>query len=616
MHSSTRTCLCLWIIALSGLATHLCQAQTAGYSGDPSLPASTVPGNNIITWDGSNGVAINSLVGADRFYAAGVWGQATQSANVEAGLVWNGHETTKAVQDYYVAPGAAGGFDRHATWVGSVLAGYDSNADPNAYPYYKLGMAPLTNLSSGAIATDWYTAPDPSSGQQNVYFNVTPKTLYSAYQHYFTQTWTHTINSGWFSVDFSGPTDVINSSWGFDDPLASDPFTKAIDGLARAHPLTTLVLAAGNANTPANPSNNVGGPASGYNSLSVGAVGDGSFNGFGSVSDFSSRGPQDYYDPVHGIVKGVRAPVNLVAPGAGIAAGFYGGQTGGNGLTLSTTAPDPSAGASDWYSFGLAGTSFAAPIVSGGVSLLKSASYILGWGDSSRDTRVIKAVLMNSATKLPGWDNGQHTAADGSIETTQSLDWALGAGMLNLDRAFDQYLAMTADVSGTGGGTVTKTGWDLGTLGPGVSGSIAHNDYVIDTALLAGSTFDVTLDWFRDLTDPVFTDNTDPVSQALDTVDGGFTNFDLEVWNAAFTIRYAVADGLYNNVEELHFTVPDTGDYAIRINYTGTMFGTAATEEYGLAWDVTGVPEPGITALAALAGCVTLARRRHSRRLV
>ena len=204
-------------------------------------------------------------------------------------------------------------------------------------PYVSAGMAPLTDLNSGAIATSW---SQPSADSEPT-FNVTPQTFYNGYSNYFTQTWQHTVNLGGFSVSQPGPADVISSSWGFTDSTGSDPLTQAADGFARAHPQTAFVLAAGNSNTPTNTTNNVGGPASGYNSISVGAVGDGTYNNYTVVSDFSSRGPQDYYDPVHGTIPGVRAPVSLVAPGTTLVSAYYGGQTGGIGpSSLAGTAVD------------------------------------------------------------------------------------------------------------------------------------------------------------------------------------------------------------------------------------------------------------------------------------
>jgi len=580
-------------------------AQASSGSVDPG------PVSNIITWDGTNGISINSLVGADRFYNVGIWGQSTVTANVEAGIIWNGHADTTTLSDYYVSPGASGAIDRHATWVGSVLAGYDPTVQ-GSYPYYKLGMAPLTTLSSGAIATGWYNNPsDPTD--TTAYFDMTPKTFYSAYNHYFTQSWNRTISTIYGTYSGSAPTDVINSSWGYEDATGQDAYTRAVDGMARAHPLTTLVVAAGNSNDPTtNPSNNVGGPASGYNSISVGAVGNFTVDQFNSVATFSSRGPQDYYDPIHGLVRGVRAPVDIVAPGTSILAAYYGGQTGSNAPGLRGTQADNTNGSGDYYSIGVAGTSFASPIVAGGVSLLKSLSYALLMGDTSRDTRVIKSVLMNSATKLPGWDNGQHLNASGVTVTTQALDWAQGAGLLNLNRAFDQYTAGTQDVAGTGGGEIAKTGWDYGVISKGDT-TVSHNDYPIHFTLQTGTIMDVTLSWFRNLGNPTLTDNADPSLQALTTTDGGFANLGLEIWNADFTHLYASSLSLYNATQQLHYTLTLDGQYGLRVIYADQMYGTPVPETYGLAWNVEEVPEPGAASLSFVAGVLVLVFHRKKK---
>ena len=251
------------------------------------------------------------------------------------------------------------------------------------------------------------------------------------------------------------------------------------------------------------------------------------------------------------------------------------------------------------------GTSFAAPMVSGGVALLKSASYIYGLPADSRDTRVIKAVLMNSATKLPGWNNGQSSNAAGVIVTTQSLDWAQGAGQLNLNTAYDQYLSGTKGVSGGSGGTVAGIGWDSATLTLG-----GYNDYTIQGTLHGGTMFDATLDWFRDCAAPTLDTN-----QNLVVSSDGFANLDLEVWNANFTHLYAVSNSLYNNAQELHFLLPTDGQYGIRVDYFGQMFGTPQAEPYGLAWNDTAnaTPEPSTVCLLAAAVCGLAVWRRWGR---
>jgi hypothetical protein len=578
----------------------VCLSLTALSWGDSGTESAITADPSVISWDGTSGISLNSFVGADTFYNVGVFGQGTFTANVEGGRIWNGHDWLTTATDYYVPVGAAGDYDWHATAVGSVIAAYDPNqADP--YPYYKLGMAPSTTLSSGAIASGF--GADGS-------FDITEKTFYDTYNHYFTGSFSRTLSYGGLTYSFSAPTDVINSSWGGDDPSGSDVLTRTVDAMAYAQPLTSVVFSAGNSSSSASLSNNVGGPASGFNGISVGATGDGSALNYGGVAGFSSRGPQDYYDPVNGLVTGVRAPVTLVAPGTNVLGAYYGGATGSN-----TGGTDPSGGATSWYEYGLAGTSFSAPLVSGGISLMKSTSYIIGMGDTSRDARVIKAVLMTSADKLAGWDNGQHVVAGVSV-TTQSLDWTQGAGQLNLNRAFGIYTgnnisnqAGTADVAGFGGGDVSWRGWDFGKVHNGFS-----NDYHVLTEALAGQMFDVSLSWFREYGTPVFTDNADPNTQTIVVGDSGFTNLDLQIWNADFTVLLAESKSQYNSVEHLYFQLPQAGQYGIRVVDAGQVFGTENADgtSYGLSWDTVTVPEP-TGGVLCLVSCAVLLFRRPDR---
>ncbi len=226
---------------------------------------------------------------------------------------------------------------------------------------------------------------------------------------------------------------------------------------------------------------------------------------------------------------------------------------------------------------------------------------MIGAGDDWRNSLVIKAVLLNSATKLPGWDNGQHVdPTTGVTVTTQALDWSQGAGMLNLTNAFNEYLGATPDVSGTGGAIGTN-GWSLGSISYSNNPlSLSHNDYQFTLTLQAFDVLDVTLCWFRDLSAPVFTDNADPNLQTLVTQDTGLANLDLQIWNSDFTTLFASSQTLYNDVQELHYTLPTDGQYGIRVIYAGQTFGTPQAENYGLAWNVTDIPEPGCIPLVAV----------------
>ena len=134
----------------------------------------------------------------------------------------------------------------------------------------------------------------------------------------------------------------------------------------------------------------------------------------------------------------------------------------------------------------------------------------------------MKAVLMNSAAKTSGWDNGQvaHPNGNGGVLTAQGLDNRVGAGRMDLNRAFEQLLWGTADVAGTAPGNlgpVNRTGWDFGLVAEGT-----NNDYLINQILPVGSKITATLDWFRDRTtvgDTSFSD-------------ASYDNLDLELWEA------------------------------------------------------------------------------------
>ena len=497
-----------------------------------------------------NGMVINNFVGADRFYKAGITGQNAVIANIEAGHIWSGHETLGHVGSFTTGTGALGETDRHATWVAMMLGG---RRNPSVPRDFQTGIAIDADLRSGAVATSWNPSPTGPNPRYSLSFNVTGDSYFSTYAPAF------------------GTSDVINSSFGFIDATGSNARTVGVDGLARTNPRTTFVVAAGNRGAGAN---SVTGAGSGYNSIAVANLTNA--NSYDIVNSGSSRGPQDYSDPVRGLVPGARVAVDIAAPGTNLTSAYYGGETGGNSPVLGGP-PSGSAGGPNFYSFSVAGTSFAAPIVAGGAALLDSASYntpAMASNADSRDSRVIKSVLLNSATKIPGWNNGQAPVA-GVVATAQALDYAVGAGRLNLRDAYDQYLGGTTDLPGTAGGAVEPLGWDFGEVSPsGVS------DYVIDGVLEADTPFSATLSWFRDR---AFIDH-------ATVSDDAYRDLDLEVWDSTFTTLVAQSQSRYENVEHLSFLVPETGEYGLRVRYFQTLFGAPAPESYGLAWANAALP--------------------------
>lgn len=537
-------------------------------------------------------VNANQLLGADRFYNAGYTGTRAVMANIEAGYIWNGHETLTHV-GLIPTFGAAGEFDRHATVVGMLMGGRLGGASPGEY---QRGIGYGAQLYSGAIATSWAGTRFTTS----FFFDWNNISTWGPYRSAFLD--------GIQTPGGPRTADVVNSSWagsiGVFGTDGNDQISGTLDALANSNTHTLFVAAAGN-NGPG--PNQVPAPASGFNNLTVAALtSDGSV--YDLPSSFTSGGPNNYSDP-NRTVTSIRQVVDIAAPGENVSGAYYGGETGGNGPTLSGP-PDGPLGAANWYTHSTAGTSFAAPTVAGGAALLYDASYAnFPANPNARDARVIKAVLMNSAAKTRNWNNGQTPNPNGlgGVVTTQGLDNNVGAGRIDLNHAFDQLLNGTTDVPGTltgALGAVHPTGWDYGLSLQGT-----NNDYLIDTSLAAGSKFTGTLTWYRDRTQ----------SGLVNFNDVGYDNLDLELWRDVAgvpTDMISTSDSRYNNTEHFSFSIPSTGQYTLRVLFKEVLFSTQlglASDNYGLAWSTVAVPEPAAIALLLVViplGCGSRPRRR------
>jgi len=591
--------ICL-IVAVAGVGL---AGGGAGARGSPALPGTlgastvsdadfgvftygvetggtTLPSAHATTAVGSGTFDVNAFLGANRYYgySTPITGQNTISTNLEAGHVWNGHEALTHVTAFTQGAEAWGGgasatplFDRHATWAGLFIGGRQTAVNPSIK---QQGIAPGTDLRSAAIATGWI-APAYALG-----FDISLDTLLTAYDASF------------------GTADVINSSFGGGDPSGTGSLAWIADAYAFGNSKSIYVVSAGN-DGPA--TNTVGSPGSAYNTLTVAALG--SANGFNTVASFSSRGPQTFGYFTSGsyvTVPGVRAAVDIAAPGASLTSALYGGQNGGNNATL---AGSVDAGSSPTaYSDSINGTSFAAPIVAGGAALVASAAKTLAplvSNSNASQSMVVKSLLLTGADKTTGWSNGQGNVTVGGttfIQTTQSLDWAAGAGRMNLDKTFDIQVNGQTDVTGSTGllGTVARRGWDYGSALLGT-----NNDYVIGTELTGSSTLTATLSWMR---------ARDFDSQSLRLYEDAQANLGLSVWaldaSNNFTTLVARSASQYNTVEHLSFLLPATGRYGLRVEYgsntfdnTGQWGSALFPQTYGLAW--TAVPEPATVVLLA-----------------
>ena len=566
----------------AALAVSLCAARHAGALVGGQYDAA----NNAI----NNAVIINDAVGATTFYNYSdffgnlyhTFGTGVIVANIEGGSVWNGHEALTRVDTYFPSltpPTTTPAYTNHATGVGMVIAG--GQPDVGSTTLFESGIAPGATLWSGNIATSF----DAATGS----FEMDDRQFVAIYRTAF-------------KTGIGGQTaDVINSSWGTSAAggLTSNNhfYAVTVDALA-AQTGKTLVFAAGNDGPGAN---TVTSPATSYNSIVVGATAFSVDNPYAGVAAFSARSPTDGFVPTGkaaspdaltpGVAHaGARTAVSIVAPGDMLFPAYY-------------DPTDPAA--TGLYAVEGAGTSYAAPVVAGAVALIVEAGRT--WFDGvgrAVDARVVKAVLMNSADKTPNWDNGQ-TTAGGVVRTTRALDYAAGAGRLNLTRAFGQYLNGSVSVDETGAGApVLSTGWAFGLAHP-----VGPTDYAIVEPLAAGTRLTVTLDWFVNST----------LADGADVPEfGSFANLDLQVWRLTGGLADAlVAESAseFQNVEHLSFLVPADGEYLIRVLWNGELYdriGAADEAAFGLAWgtDAT-VPEPGVMSAVAGLGWVLMCRRRR-----
>jgi hypothetical protein len=153
----------------------------------------------------------------------------------------------------------------------------------------------------------------------------------------------------------------------------------------------------------------------------------------------------------------------------------------GNCLAAADTEPNVYQPTGNW-------SSFATPVVAGCVSLLVQraredanlAAAVSPYGGNC----VIKAVLMNSATKLPYWHKGRVEPAD---DHQSPLDYIQGAGMLNAEAAHEQLVAGMA-----AGSEVAATGWDLNDIDGRQKTS---RSYRFNIAVPAGKLITVTAAW-------------------------------------------------------------------------------------------------------------------------
>jgi hypothetical protein len=223
------------------------------------------------------------------------------------------------------------------------------------------------------------------------------------------------------------------------------------------------------------------------------------------------------------------------------------------------------------------GSSFSTPVVAGVVGLLVqkarenpdlSPATSLNGGNS-----VIKAILMNSATKLPYWHKGELQADDDDISP---LDYVQGAGMVNAVGAYEHLIAGLSKP-----GNIPTTGWDLNLLDKIQK---PQNIYEIRIDEPDDKIITATIAWNRHY-------NTEyPFESAPEKN----CNLRLELWatdpgnpNKDYLIDHS--DSNVDNVEHIHIEA-EAGytKYKIIVSFSNVENPKepAINQRYGIAWNV------------------------------
>ena len=346
-------------------------------------------------------------------------------------------------------------------------------------------------------------------------------------------------------------SDVVSASFGNE---FEDWWTRGIEALAE-HQGLIFVAGIGNGTNAYDPPLY---PAAGANVIGVGVVDSVNARDLATkLAHFAfARPEQSSYGPTGD----GRCKPDIVAPG--------------NCLVAEADDPNGYSPAGDF-------SSFATPIVAGTIGLLiqkaqldPELSTVLS-GDARNC--LIKAILLNSATKLPYWHKGLLGPDD---DHSVPLDRVQGAGMLNARRAYDQLTAGRAQP-----GNVRATAWDKNTFFPGPA---SPKVYRIALPQPAGKIITATLVWNYHYS------NTYPFAAATEKD----ANLRLELWaidpndpDGDYLLDYS--DSPLDNVEHIHCRADaNYADYEIvlSINNLDGLKASGAPQHYGLAWSVVDAP--------------------------
>ena len=204
-------------------------------------------------------------------------------------------------------------------------------------------------------------------------------------------------------------------------------------------------------------------------------------------------------------------------------------------------------------------TSWTTPMVSGAAALLYQKLFSDYAPSASDRPRVIKALLLASATKntVPDWGNS----------SSSPLDDVYGAGELNIHHAYHALIAGKATAGSTRYGI---RGW----ASDSVSSSSSKTYYFRIASGAPSTPFSAALTWHR-----VVTEN---LLFGWGNLSSSLANLRLKLYQTDgtnLTTLLATSDSSVDNVELIHQPSLVPGDYALRVESS-----SSSSTAYALAW--------------------------------
>jgi len=237
------------------------------------------------------------------------------------------------------------------------------------------------------------------------------------------------------------------------------------------------------------------------------------------------------------------------------------------------------ASASNTTSYELTGnwSSYSTPVVAGAVGLLvQKAKQEPGLSlavSPQGGNCVMKAILMNSATKLPYWHKGQLPSDD---DHAVPLDYIQGAGMLNALGAYYQLAAGRHEP-----GDISMMGWDLNMLDTSQTTSKNYKFTIMEPS---DKIITATVTWNKHYKSVY----------PFEPLPEKDVNLRLELWaidpvNSDNDYLLDYSDSSIDNVEHIYCrTDTKYTNYEIVISFSDddNQRKTGSTQGYGLAWSI------------------------------